>query len=488
MHIILKCGDFLKLPEIKREHLLILTLTFIALFLVSFFGREYIANILVGNIMDELNVPEGGERVLVIAPHSDDEALGAANLIKKSIQNGAKVKAVLVTNGDGFRRAVGIEYMEVIPKSDEYISYGYKRQLESINALKSLGMEEEDIIFLGYPDGGISKMWSTNWMKTDPYFSEYTKTYYSPYNNSYSEKTSFAGENLNNDLTKIIKEFKPTIVVYPHSNDRHPDHWAVSAFIKYSIACSNIAPRHEWLYLVHSGDWPTPLERRRDMYLTPPMSLLSTGTKWLSLEMSDEGIEEKSEVFSLYKSQIKRIGILMSSFERKNELFGEYPDTKLIGYERPDSEISADKDNIIIEDPAKDTLRLKISHESDILKVHGEVSAENNIHIFIVFDGRLSRDPDYYLNMVFFKPNSAIPLRLLINKGKPEAIKQNENSITDVEGITIAEKGKTLHIVIPGSKIGNYDKIFINAESFIKSLNMDRTAWRMVNAPPALLQ
>ena len=270
-----KCGDFMKLPKLKKKHLIVLVLAFIVLFVVSFLAREYFANIYVGIIMDEIDVPQKGDRVLVLAPHSDDEALGAAALIKKSLQSGAQVKVVLVTNGDGFRRAVGIEYGTIIPKPDEYINYGYKRQTESISALKSLGMKEQDIVSLGYPDGGISKMWSINWTEADPCFSKYTQTCSSPYNNSYSGETLYAGENLYSDFVKIIEDFEPTVIVYPHSNDRHPDHWAVNAFVKYSIVRSNYAPQHEWLYLVHRGDWPTPFKRRRNMYLTPPMSLLS---------------------------------------------------------------------------------------------------------------------------------------------------------------------------------------------------------------------
>lgn len=231
------------------------------IFTVSFLAREYLSNIYVGNIMGKMDTPRAGDRVLV-------------------------------TNGDGFRRAVEIEFARLNPSPDEYISFGYKRQAESKAALKFLGMKEEDMIFLGYPDGG---------------------------------KHIYAGESLFLDFKKIINDFKPTDIVYPHSNDRHPDHWAVNAFVKYSLTAMNYVPEHEWLYLVHRGDWPTPLERKRSMYLTPPMSLLKTGTNWLSLDMSDPDIEKKSETLKLYKSQVKRISHLMSAFERKTSCSESIP-------------------------------------------------------------------------------------------------------------------------------------------------------------------
>jgi LmbE family N-acetylglucosaminyl deacetylase len=343
-------------------------------------------------------------------------------------------------------------------------------------------MKETDIMFLGFPDGGISKMWLTNWTKNNPYFSAYTKTYSSPYNNSYGGKILYAGENLYNNFVNIIEDFKPTDIVYPHSNDRHPDHWAVNAFVKYSITRAKYVPEHQWLYLVHRGDWPTPLERKRNMYLTPPMSILSIGTNWFSLSMSSKDIDEKSEALNLYKSQIKRIRGLMYAFERKNELFGEYPDANLAGYVGKDSEISANANNKIIGDPAKDAIGLEINPESDILGLYAETSIEDNIHVFISLDGKPGLKPTYYLNMIFFNSDMAIPLRLAFNNGTLKAIKQNEDSITDTQGISRIVQGKTLHIIIPGGKIKDYDKILMNAESSIDSFHMDRTAWRMVKA------
>ncbi|MGE5678742.1 MAG: PIG-L deacetylase family protein [Pseudomonadota bacterium] len=472
----------MRLPRLRKKYLITLIPVLLLFFTVSFLAREYFANIYVGNIISEIDTPKAGDRLLVFAPHSDDESLGAATLIRKSIQNGARVKVVLVTNGDGFRRAVEIEYARLNPSPEEYVSFGYRRQAESKSALKSLGMKENDMMFLGYPDGGISKMWSSNWNINNPYFSKYTRTYNSPYKNNYGGKRLYAGENLLDDTKKIVEDFKPTVIVYPHSNDRHPDHWAVNAFVKYSLAAMNYAPEHEWLYLVHRGDWPTPLERKRNMYLTPPMSLLRTGTTWFSFSMNDSDIEKKSGTLKLYKSQVKRISHLMSAFERKNELFGEYPDMRLTAYTRSDPDILPDENNRVISDPVKDALGLEINPESDILAVHAENSMENNMHVFIVLDGKPAAKPVYYLNMVFFRPDGILPLSLEISNGELKAARYDENSIVGTEGISSTALGKSIHITISGDILGDYDKVFINAESSLGSLHMDRTAWRMLYA------
>jgi LmbE family N-acetylglucosaminyl deacetylase len=471
----------MKFKKFNIKYMLIAALIFALLFCISFFAREYFGNLFAGFTMNEISTPGPGDRVLVFAAHSDDEALGAADLIRKSVQNGAKVKVVLATNGDGFARAVAIETANILPKPQDYINYGYQRQKESLAAMKLLGLKDEDVIFLGYPDRGIASMWSSNWMSSTPYKSRYTKTDKSPYNNSYSSQALYSGENLYNDITKIIDDFKPTHVVYPHPNDRHPDHWGVYDFVKFSLTSINYRPQHEWLYLVHRGDWPTPLKRNRNLYLSPPLSLLNKDTEWFSLHMSQEEIEAKAQALKKYTSQTKRIGLLMSAFERRNELFGVYPDAKLMQGLRKDSDIEPDDANQIIRDPQKDAINLEVKTSSDITDVHMELSAQNKLHAFIMLDGNADKVTTYYLNMIFMRDGQGIPLRLVVKNKNLEPIKPPEPSGLDVSGIELKISKDMLHIIIPNDKIGDYDHIFMNAESSISPYYMDRTAWRMVN-------
>src|SRR5512143_3590489 len=48
----------------------------------------------------ELQVPSH-LRLMVFAPHPDDETLGAGGLIQRVLATGGKVRVVFVTNGDG---------------------------------------------------------------------------------------------------------------------------------------------------------------------------------------------------------------------------------------------------------------------------------------------------------------------------------------------------------------------------------------------------
>ena len=107
---------------------------------------------------------------------------------------------------------------------------------------------------------------------------------------------------------------------------------------------------------------------------------------------------------------------------------------------------------------------------------------ENNMHVFIMLDGKPGTKPNYYLNMVFFKPDNIVPLNLVISNGSLKATRLNKNSISDTRGIESTVIGKTMHITISGDILGDYDKILINAESSLGSFHMDRTAWKMLYA------
>lgn len=60
----------------------------------------------------------------------------------------------MITNGNGFK-AVKIYNKKQFAKPLDYIDLGYKCQKETIAAMTSLGVDINDIYFLGYPDGAF---------------------------------------------------------------------------------------------------------------------------------------------------------------------------------------------------------------------------------------------------------------------------------------------------------------------------------------------
>ena len=61
------------------------------------------------------------ERLVVVAPHPDDETLGAGGLMQRVLASGGSVRVVLVTAGDGYVEAVVHETGQPRPAPAEYV-------------------------------------------------------------------------------------------------------------------------------------------------------------------------------------------------------------------------------------------------------------------------------------------------------------------------------------------------------------------------------
>src|SRR5665648_76920 len=84
----------------KKLKLLLKTILFMMLIAISlFFSNEYISNYFVLFNLNSIEAPAVDSRVIVFAPHCDDETLGCAEFIKKTIKNGGQVKVVFITKG-----------------------------------------------------------------------------------------------------------------------------------------------------------------------------------------------------------------------------------------------------------------------------------------------------------------------------------------------------------------------------------------------------
>lgn len=149
--------------------------------------------------------------LMVIIPHEDDEINLAGALIFDACRKKIPVKCVFLTNGDA-------EYPAFI------------RIHEAVKALKTLGVKEENIYFLGYPDGGRHG-------ERSPFLhnaSEIRKagghayTYGCRHFKEFAALETGAGhpcnwDNLLEDLQNIILKYKPSVIVGTDF-DYHPDH------------------------------------------------------------------------------------------------------------------------------------------------------------------------------------------------------------------------------------------------------------------------
>ena len=269
-------------------------------------------------------------RILVIAPHPDDETLGAGGMIFTARRRGAQVKVVFMTMGDGSGAAAGMQSGTGRPSPDHMIALGRRRHGEAIAALAALGVAEEDAIFLGYPDGGLADIVDNrHWQPHEPYTSKHTGRASSPYASSFTPGAEYCASRIVGDLAMILADYMPDLVLVPHPLDAHSDHWASYALAMYAIEQLDyveLTGARVLAYMVHAGaNWPQPWGYRPDLPLDPPQWRGSPQAAWIRAALTEDAIAAKLRALEQYKSQLVSLSAFLQSFVRSNELFSLAP-------------------------------------------------------------------------------------------------------------------------------------------------------------------
>lgn len=272
---------------------------------------------------------EEGERVLILAPHPDDETIGAGGTIVNFLRQGHQVLVVFLTNGDANIASKKFFTWNPLNKPEDYRAIGYLRMREAGRAMEILGVPWDHLLFLGYPDRGLWHLLTANWEK--PFRSPYTKKDHPFYRNSFNPEAVYTGLSLLQDLCAILTGFRPTIVYCPHPEDVHPDHRATALFLGKALKATGLSPEIRY-YLVHGRRWPTPLRLIPDAELPAPQ-YLAERWQWHSVALEEDVVEIKLAALRAYSSQRVTNGRFLAAFVRQNELYalnllGEYAQDK----------------------------------------------------------------------------------------------------------------------------------------------------------------
>ncbi|MEA4883152.1 MAG: PIG-L family deacetylase [Clostridia bacterium] len=269
-------------------------------------------------------------RLLVIAPHPDDETLGAGGLIYSASQQGARVKVVFMTMGDGYPAAAGRLFGTAHPSPDDFLALGRHRRNEAVAALATLGVDEENLVFLGYPDGGLADIIENwRWLPSEPYTSKCTGRGSNPYPSTFTLNAEYCASRIVSDLAMILADYMPDLVVIPHPNDAHADHQATYAFAMLAMEQLDYVERtgaKAVSYIVHSGPgWPQLWGYQPGLPLDPPPGRDLPRTVWIRTELTEDAEAAKLRALKEYKSQLVMMPSFLRSFIRTNELFAPTP-------------------------------------------------------------------------------------------------------------------------------------------------------------------
>ena len=281
----------------------------------------------------ELVVPKG-VRAIFFIPHPDDESLGAAGLIQRVIASGGKACVVFVTNGDGYIEGVRTKLKRKETSSQDFIEYGKQRHDEAMQAICELGLKPEDAIFLGFPDDGIDDLWSDYWSRLKPFTSPYTRFSRPEYADSFSRWARYAGDDLDEAISQVLRQFNADWIVLPDPRDFHPDHCTTGIFVLDAARRLNqrgevsFAATKFFTYLVHYRDYPTSSKWLDTVGSTgigssKTASRILSQTRWRSLPMSARELENKKNALYSHQTQIAMLGGFFKIFLRPSEVFGQ---------------------------------------------------------------------------------------------------------------------------------------------------------------------
>lgn len=430
-------------------------------------------------------------KIVIFAPHSDDETLGTGGIVKKAANAGSQTTVVLITNGDGFRYAATDLFRKLSLPPRKFVEFGYIRQQESLSALSFMDQPVDRVIFLGYPDHGLSKLWTTNWDYSELFTSPFTKQDRTPYLNSYQLAAPYCGLAVVDNIKSILKAVKPDIIFLPHPNDAHPDHWATNAFV--TIALRELADEGEPfaskvkanLYLVHRGSWPQPRGVAMKLPLEPPAKLVGVGTRWFKVSLSDSEIRGKLDAILHYRSQITLLRRFLVSFARRNELFGVIPPATLPRLAVSNGPEIWTRMEPLIRDPERDTISRELEGNADILAVYA-ARDDRNFLIRVRLREAPSIGINYLVHVYSFSPQWAPTVRrrdFNIEMKPPRLVSVKGRGGKPVKLMTpvvVRSGSRELQATISLADLGKPETLYLEAETFFGPAQIDRTAWRAV--------
>lgn len=263
---------------------------------------------------------ELGDRVLVIAPHPDDEVLAAGGTVHSLRARGTQVRILLLTAGDGYLRAAR-RIGHFAPDAAAYRRLGEIRFRESVEAAGVLGVPESDVVCLGYPDGRPEAMWGDAW-EPDAASAGRSGAAAVPYPWAYRPGAPCCGVAMADDLAAVVRDFAPDTVIFPSADETHSDHAYAHRFAAHSLRECGWAGRG-LTYLVHHGHYPYPWAYRPGDAMRPSRALREGGRIWLSVPLEHEDVAAKEAALRAFPSQnaIPDLRYFMRAFVRANELF-----------------------------------------------------------------------------------------------------------------------------------------------------------------------
>lgn len=438
--------------------------------------------------LPQVNLPpaKSAERVLVVAPHEDDEALGTGGYLVQARAAGAEVYVCLLTNGEGEELGAAWTNRTLHLTPARFMRLGQVRQQETLRALAEVGIDSDQVLFLGYPNLGLDSMLSAeHWDYQHPFASPYLRAVRSPYANSYTPAASFCGASLAADLRSVLQMVHPTRVFTCHPADVHRDHWPAYTFVQLALDAIAREPHGTWAaevpvycYLVHRPGFPQPFGMSPGSALAAPPALEDLPLNaWIAFPLPPSAREAKRLMLSTYRSQGTAFDLLIHSFVRVNELFATVRLLELSpglqeGEPRPTER-----------EPVGDLTYLRRQPGTDIAAV--EAAADGaSVDTRVKLAGLPARNVKVRV-LVSAPVTSGRHLQALqmdCVRGQPAvligATSHWRVSADDLRGVEGLQSGDTVRLTFPRRLLGSCDRFALTAVTYVGSRARDHSMTR----------
>lgn len=405
------------------------------------------------------------DRVLILASHPDDETIGAAGVIQRAVKAGADVYVACYTNGDANELAFIVYEKRLTFRKGEFLHMGEVRRKETVSALKFLGVDENRIFFLGYPDVGTMQILLKYWGTNKPYRSVLTRSFCVPYKENLSPSAPYAGESILKDIKTILVKVRPTKIFVSHPADTNGDHQSLYLFLQVALwdLSGRIKNPAVYPFLVHYRGWPRPRGWHPQLTLVPPKTLSGAPVLWQKLDLAEQEVKKKYKACGFYKSQIPYNPHYLHTFARKNELFGDYPIVILKEQKQPQIEwqaVDSTPEAAFLHYAKKDgKLYIKLSLGRQITK---------GVTSFVYLLG--------YSKKTKFADMPKIRLAVTRNK----LLVYNKRSRIFVNDAKMSVSGDSIIVEFPLVVLNSSEFILSSVRAHTSSVPPDTTSWRIL--------
>jgi LmbE family N-acetylglucosaminyl deacetylase len=398
------------------------------------------------------------DRILVLAPHPDDEVLGAGGVLREAVRRGLPTRVVFLTYGDSNEWSFLVYRKRPVILPQSVLAMGTLRRQEALAAAAILGVPAGNLSFLGYPDYGTLNIWRDHWGDQPPGRGRLTRATAVPYSTAYRPGAAFKGEEILKDLEAVVRQFRPTRIFVSHPADHHPDHSALYLFTRVALwDLQGAVPATVDPFLVHYPHWPGDKGFHPSEELRPPVKL-AAGFCWQTHELDREEIGVKRRALAAHHTQFAYSSSRLLPFVGPNELYGDLDVPAL----------APGGDAVNLQDLAVRIANRELEITASLVRPLPEATALN-LYAFGYRSGRLF---------------GAMP-KLAIRVGLDSLTVHDQDRLLPRTTVEARVTGTKLVARIPLAALGDPDRLFLHAETRIRGTALNQTPWWVLDLAPA---